>query len=139
MSIQVTTAIADLKNRSVFLDIAYTYYALFEWSLIISVLGFDAVCVIDFEAFEFQVVDVGVNGQHTLGGSPRDLKTFEGVRGSGWMTGDQRNEFSRKKKSSIAFNTVDAQSFAADIYLGGFSVLSCLLSTTYQPLNGLKR
>ncbi|PWW74964.1 hypothetical protein C7212DRAFT_298184 [Tuber magnatum] len=37
---------------------AYTIYAFFEWSLILFDVGFDAVTALDFEGFEFRVVDV---------------------------------------------------------------------------------
>lgn len=81
---------------------AYTYYAFFEWSLIISDLAFDAVCMIDFETFEFRVVDVGLNGKYKEGSAFSDLKTYGG-----------------KLESGLALvKPADAVSFAADVYLG---------------------
>ncbi|KAG0283606.1 hypothetical protein BGZ97_008470, partial [Linnemannia gamsii] len=59
----------------------YTYYALFEWSLIFSDLAFDAVCMIDFEAFEIRVIDVGMggSGNYDVGSSSfNELRTFGG-------------------------------------------------------------
>ncbi|KAG0246448.1 hypothetical protein BGX31_002102 [Mortierella sp. GBA43] len=100
-------------------------------------LGFDAVCLIDFEAFELQVVDVGVNGAQSLGGFPKDLKTFGGVSGGGWITGDQPIGFISKRKPSSTFNAAEALSFAADVYLGFifWTMLTALpLMIWYFPL-----
>lgn len=38
--------------------LAYTTYAFFEWSLILYDVAFDAVTALDFQNFEFFVVDV---------------------------------------------------------------------------------
>ena len=87
---------------------AYTYYAFFEWSLIISDLAFDAVCMIDFETFEFRVVDVGLNGKNEEGSAFSDLKTYGG-----------------KQESGLALvKPADAVSFAADVYLGKIFILT---------------
>ena len=40
-------------------DIAYTIYAFFEWSLVLLDAGFDAVSYLDFDKFEFQVIEKG--------------------------------------------------------------------------------
>lgn len=89
------------------MPIAYTYYALFEWSLIFSDLAFDAVCMIDFEAFEIRVVDVGMggSGNYDVGSSSfNELRTFGG--GS-------------KSKSIVSpVRLMDSLSFVADVYLG---------------------
>jgi hypothetical protein len=37
---------------------AYTTYAFFEWSLILYDVAFDAVTALDFQNFEFFIVDV---------------------------------------------------------------------------------
>jgi hypothetical protein len=37
--------------------IAYTKYAFFEWALILFDVGFDAITALDFEGFEFRVID----------------------------------------------------------------------------------
>lgn len=37
---------------------AYTIYALFEWTLVLFDVGFDAVTALDFAAFEISVKDV---------------------------------------------------------------------------------
>ncbi|KAG0203146.1 hypothetical protein BGX28_004494 [Mortierella sp. GBA30] len=93
---------------------AYTYYAFFEWSLIISDLAFDAVCMIDFETFEFRIVDVGMNGS--------GLKTYGG------------------NESDVAISSVkpfEAFSFASDVYLAFvfWSMLTSLpLMIWYFPL-----
>jgi hypothetical protein len=42
------------------LIIAYTIYAFFEWSLVLLDVGFDAVSVLDFDKFEFQVIEKGL-------------------------------------------------------------------------------
>ncbi|KAG0296413.1 hypothetical protein BGZ98_000973 [Dissophora globulifera] len=131
---------------------AYTYYAIFEWSLIISDLAFDAVCVIDFQAFEFQVVDVGMSGSrgqgfyepgNVNGGS--DLKTFGGYTGGGSSSSSSRTFGANGKmfgggKSTSAWGLIkpaDALSFAADVYLGFifWSMLTALpLMIWYFPL-----
>ncbi|KAG0364891.1 hypothetical protein BGZ54_007048 [Gamsiella multidivaricata] len=99
---------------------AYTYYAFFEWSLIVSDLGFDAVCIIDFEAFEFRVVDVGISGRHdAIGGAFNDLKTFGG-NSSGTFGGINKSFGKSGGKANTAFGQIkpaDALSFAADVYL----------------------
>jgi hypothetical protein len=41
-----------------FFFLAYTTYAFFEWSLILYDVAFDAVTALDFQNFEFFVVDV---------------------------------------------------------------------------------
>jgi hypothetical protein len=38
---------------------AYTIYAFFEWGLVLLDAGFDAVSILDFDRFEFQVVEKG--------------------------------------------------------------------------------
>ncbi|KAH7048632.1 Frag1/DRAM/Sfk1 family-domain-containing protein [Linnemannia elongata] len=105
---------------------AYTYYALFEWSLIFSDLAFDAVCMIDFEAFEIRVVDVGMggSGNYDVGSSSfNELRTFGG--GS-------------KSKSIVSpVRLMDSLSFVADVYLGFvfWSMLTSLpLMIWYFPL-----
>ncbi|ORZ04605.1 hypothetical protein BCR41DRAFT_379067 [Lobosporangium transversale] len=55
---------------------AYTYYAFFEWSLIISDLAFDAVCLIDFQTFELRIVDVGLNGKQEDSAKALNASTF---------------------------------------------------------------
>lgn len=86
--------------------LAYTYYAFFEWSLIISDLAFDAVCLIDFETFEFRVVDIGMGGKREGNSSAlNDLKTYGGSEKSvGAAMGD--------------IKPFEVISFAADVYLG---------------------
>lgn len=42
------------------LTVAYTIYAFFEWSLVLLDAGFDAVSVLDFNKFEFQVIEKGL-------------------------------------------------------------------------------
>ncbi|KAF9960842.1 hypothetical protein BGZ72_005678 [Mortierella alpina] len=103
---------------------AYTYYAFFEWSLIISDLAFDAVCMIDFAAFELRVVDVGVNGKHEGSTSAlNDLKTYGG---------------SDKAVASIGgIKPFEAISFVSDVYLAFvfWSMLTSLpLMIWYFPL-----
>ncbi|KAI8598621.1 Frag1/DRAM/Sfk1 family protein [Dissophora ornata] len=116
---------------------AYTYYAFFEWSLIVSDLAFDAT-------FEVRVVDVGMNG---AGAYNNDLKIFGG-NGGGGSSGSIRafggtgGVFGNSKVGSS--NTVlgqikpaDALSFAADVYLGFifWSMLTALpLMIWYFPL-----
>lgn len=39
---------------------AYTIYAFFEWGLVLMDAGFDAVSYLDFDRFEFQVVEKGL-------------------------------------------------------------------------------
>ncbi|KAG0049785.1 hypothetical protein BGZ83_005404 [Gryganskiella cystojenkinii] len=104
---------------------AYTYYAFFEWSLIISDLGFDAVCMIDFETFEFRVVDVGLDN---------DKREFEVSGGPKTLGGGRANRW-----SSILdrIKGRDALSFVADTYLGFifWSMLTSLpLMIWYFPL-----
>jgi hypothetical protein len=41
-------------------NIAYTIYAFFEWSLVLLDTGFDAISILDFDKFEFQVVEKGL-------------------------------------------------------------------------------
>ncbi|KAK3813176.1 MAG: calcofluor white hypersensitive protein [Benniella sp.] len=94
---------------------AYTYYAFFEWSLIVSDLAFDAVALLDFDTFELRVVDVGLGGKHD--GAFNDLKTYGG------------NESSIKPFEIV--------SFVADVYLGFvfWSLLTALpLMIWYFPL-----
>ncbi|KAF9117015.1 hypothetical protein BGX30_005741, partial [Mortierella sp. GBA39] len=105
---------------------AYTYYALFEWSLIFSDLAFDAVCMIDFEAFEIRVVDVGMGGSSNYdvsSSSFNELKMFGG--GS-------------KSKSIVSpVRLMDSLSFVADVYLAFvfWSMLTSLpLMIWYFPL-----
>ncbi|KAF9111335.1 hypothetical protein BGX27_005068 [Mortierella sp. AM989] len=124
---------------------AYTYYAIFEWSLIISDLAFDAVSMVDFETFEFRVVDIGMTGNNEDGSAFSDLKTFDGsVRTRGFGNGKKSyglepSVFLGGKTNSI-LNQVkvdDALSFAADIYLGFifWSMLTSLpLMIWYFPL-----
>ncbi|KAF9579831.1 hypothetical protein BGW38_003748 [Lunasporangiospora selenospora] len=101
---------------------AYTKYAFFEWSLIISDLAFDAVCMIDFQTFELRVVDVGMSDKDEFA-TYNELRTFGG--GS---------------KSSSVFNQVrprEALSYVADVYLGFifWSMLTSLpLMIWYFPL-----
>ncbi|KAG0252297.1 hypothetical protein BG011_007078 [Mortierella polycephala] len=98
---------------------AYTYYAFFEWSLIISDLAFDAVCMIDFETFEFRVVDVGMHGKHE--GSVGHLKTYGG-------------------SEDVTIGNIkpfEVVSFVSDVYLGFvfWSMLTSLpLMIWYFPL-----
>ncbi|KAG0306219.1 hypothetical protein BGZ97_000834, partial [Linnemannia gamsii] len=104
---------------------AYTYYAFFEWSLIISDLAFDAVCLIDFETFEFRVVDIGMGGKREGNISAlNDLKTYGGSeKGVGAAIGD--------------IKPFEVISFAADVYLGFvfWSMLTSLpLMIWYFPL-----
>ncbi|KAF9429601.1 hypothetical protein BGZ76_001177 [Entomortierella beljakovae] len=98
---------------------AYTYYAFFEWSLIISDLAFDAVCLIDFQTFEFRIVDIG-----RTEGSHRELKTYGGSDTSVAATLGSIKPF-------------EVVSFAADVYLGFvfWSMLTALpLMIWYFPL-----
>lgn len=104
---------------------AYTYYAFFEWSLIISDLAFDAVCLIDFETFELRVVDIGMGGKREGNSSAlNDLKTYGGSeKGVGAALGSVK--------------PFEAISFAADVYLGFvfWSMLTSLpLMIWYFPL-----
>ncbi|KAF9105486.1 hypothetical protein BGX27_009591 [Mortierella sp. AM989] len=97
---------------------AYTYYAFFEWSLIISDLAFDAVCLIDFKTFEFRIVDVGASSKHENGF--RELKTYGGSEG---IVG--------------GIKPFEVISFTADVYLGFifWSMLTALpLMIWYFPL-----
>ncbi|KAF9207197.1 hypothetical protein BGZ49_000993 [Haplosporangium sp. Z 27] len=112
---------------------AYSYYAIFEWSLIISDLGFDAISMIDFETFEFRVVDIGPNGNR----DDDDRKTFGSPRSRKF--GDEGSIFVGGKASSILnqLKATDALSFATDIYLGFifWSMLTSLpLMIWYFPL-----
>jgi hypothetical protein len=89
-------------------NLAYTYYAFFEWSLIISDLAFDAVCLIDFETFEFRIVDIGMAGKREGNYSAlNDLKTYGGSKKSATnaVIGEGIKPF-------------EAISFVADVYLG---------------------
>ncbi|KAF9980634.1 hypothetical protein BGZ75_008196 [Mortierella antarctica] len=100
---------------------AYTYYAFFEWSLIISDLAFDAVCMIDFAAFELRVVDVGKHEGSTS--ALNDLKTYGG------------SDSAIASISSI--KPFEAVSFASDVYLAFvfWSMLTSLpLMIWYFPL-----
>ncbi|KAF9546488.1 hypothetical protein EC957_009701 [Mortierella hygrophila] len=104
---------------------AYTYYAFFEWSLIFSDLAFDAVCLIDFETFEFRVVDIGMGGKREGNSSAlNDLKTYGGSeKGVGAAIG--------------SIKPFEIISFAADVYLGFvfWSMLTSLpLMIWYFPL-----
>ncbi|KAF9954576.1 hypothetical protein BGZ65_003934 [Modicella reniformis] len=99
---------------------AYTYYAFFEWSLVFSDIAFDAVCLIDFETFEFRIVDVGK--QDGTSSARSDLKTYGG------------NESAVANAGGIFFEAI---SFASDIYLGFvfWSMLTSLpLMIWYFPL-----
>jgi hypothetical protein len=44
----------------IILILAYTIYAFFEWALVLLDAGFDAVSYLDFDRFEFQVVEKGL-------------------------------------------------------------------------------
>ncbi|KAF9272744.1 hypothetical protein BGZ68_002124, partial [Mortierella alpina] len=103
---------------------AYTHYAFFEWSLIFSDLAFDAVCMIDFAAFELRVVDVGVNGKHDGSTSAlNDLKTYGGSDSAAASIG--------------SIKPFEAISFASDVYLAFvfWSMLTSLpLMIWYFPL-----
>ncbi|KAF9583840.1 hypothetical protein BGW38_008357 [Lunasporangiospora selenospora] len=100
---------------------AYTHYAFFEWSLIISDLAFDAVCMLDFGTFEFRIVDIGPNGKvDTPGVTRAELKTYGGSEGV-----------------SAQVNPFDIVSFVSDVYLGFvfWSMLTSLpLMIWYFPL-----
>ncbi|KAG0291718.1 hypothetical protein BGZ98_002918 [Dissophora globulifera] len=104
---------------------AYTYYAFFEWSLIISDLAFDAVNLIDFETFEFRIVDVGMGGkQGGNGGALNGLKTYGGSEGGLAATLGSIKPF-------------ELVSFVSDVYLGFvfWSLLTALpLMIWYFPL-----
>jgi hypothetical protein len=50
--------------------VAYTIYAFFEWSLVLLDAGFDAVSVLDFDRFEFQVVEKGLKDDEGLESCP---------------------------------------------------------------------
>ena len=52
------------------LMVAYTIYAFFEWSLVLLDAGFDAVSVLDFDRFEFQVVEKGLKDDEGLESRP---------------------------------------------------------------------
>ncbi|ORZ19936.1 Frag1/DRAM/Sfk1 family protein [Lobosporangium transversale] len=103
---------------------AYTYYAFFEWSLIISDLAFDAVCLIDFQTFELRIVDVGLNGkQEDSAKALNGLKTYGGNGGI--------------SASLASIKPFEVISFAADVYLGFvfWSMLTALpLMIWYFPL-----
>ncbi|KAF9157869.1 hypothetical protein DFQ26_008239 [Actinomortierella ambigua] len=79
---------------------AYTYYAFFEWSLIISDLAFDAVCMLDFATLEVRIVDVGMPNAGGPSLSPA-LKTFGG-----------------NKTLMSQVRPMDVLSFVTDVYLG---------------------
>ncbi|KAG0196322.1 hypothetical protein BGX28_010297 [Mortierella sp. GBA30] len=103
---------------------AYTYYAFFEWSLILSDLAFDSVCMLDFETIELRVVDLGLHGRYDPSAAFGDFKTFGG---------------DAKRIGSILSQVkpADALSFAADVYLGFvfWSMLTSLpLMIWYFPL-----
>ncbi|KAG0370931.1 Frag1/DRAM/Sfk1 family protein [Gamsiella multidivaricata] len=103
---------------------SYTHYAFFEWSLIISDLAFDAVCLIDFQTFEFRVVDIGMNGkQEDYNSAQNGLKTYGGSESAGATLGDIR--------------PYEVISFVSDVYLGFvfWSMLTALpLMIWYFPL-----
>jgi len=80
--------------------VAYTYYAFFEWSLILSDLAFDAICMFDFNTFEIRVVDVGAGSGSS---ATNDLKTY----------GGKENFIS----SLGQIKPFEAISFASDVYL----------------------
>ncbi|KAK3845350.1 MAG: Frag1/DRAM/Sfk1 family-domain-containing protein [Linnemannia gamsii] len=106
---------------------AYTYYALFEWSLIFSDLAFDAVSMIDFEAFEIRVVDIGMSGS---GNYDVSSSSFNELRTSGGGGSNQKSIVSPVR-------LMDSLSFAADVYLGFvfWSMLTSLpLMIWYFPL-----
>ncbi|KAG0054177.1 hypothetical protein BGZ83_011787 [Gryganskiella cystojenkinii] len=99
---------------------AYTYYAFFEWSLIISDLAFDAVCMLDFDAFEIRVVDVSAGAGSS---ATNDLKTYGG-----------EESFISSLGQIKPFELI---SFASDVYLGFifWSMLTSLpLMIWYFPL-----
>jgi hypothetical protein len=52
---------------------AYTIYAFFEWSLVLLDAGFDAVSILDFDKFEFQVVERGLKEEL---GSVKDSRSL---------------------------------------------------------------
>lgn len=52
---------------------AYTIYAFFEWSLVLLDVGFDAVSILDFDKFEFQVVERGLKEEL---GSVKDSRSL---------------------------------------------------------------
>ena len=60
---------------SIYLYIAYTTYAFFEWSLILYDVAFDAVTALDFQTFELAVVDV--SGGHA-GAVPMTKEGYAG-------------------------------------------------------------
>jgi len=49
-----------MSHNPTWLIPAYTIYAFFEWSLVLLDAAFDAVSIIDFQKFEFQVVEKGL-------------------------------------------------------------------------------
>ena len=95
--------------------LAYTYYAFFEWSLIVSDLAFDAVALLDFDTFELRVVDVGLGGKHD--GAFNDLKTYGG------------NESSIKPFEIV--------SFVADVYLGKNLSIGIYYDAFREPCSNL--
>jgi hypothetical protein len=52
---------------------AYTIYAFFEWSLVLLDAGFDAISILDFDKFEFQVVERGLKEEL---GSVKDSRSL---------------------------------------------------------------
>jgi predicted secreted protein len=49
---------------------AYTIYAFFEWGLVLLDAGFDAVSILDFERFEFQIVEKGLKDEGSVESRP---------------------------------------------------------------------
>jgi hypothetical protein len=93
--------------------LAYTYYAFFEWSLIVSDLLFDAVTLLDFKTFEFRIVDMGRNeGSNASHG----LKTYGGNKGS-----------------SGGFKPFEIISFASDVYLGKYPYFFISCDVSCEP------
>jgi len=54
----------------VVLMVAYTIYAFFEWALVLMDAAFDAVSVLDFDRFEFQVIEKGLKDDGSAESSP---------------------------------------------------------------------
>ena len=59
--------------------VAYTTYSFFEWSLVLLDAGFDAISILDFDKFEFQVVERGPKDDDRGSASLKDSRLYSHV------------------------------------------------------------
>lgn len=70
------------------LNLAYSIYALFEWSLIFFDVAFDAVALVDLKRLEIRVVDLGARAEQEVIGTPRCVQRIDGFSDSrySWLS-----------------------------------------------------